>query len=99
MKQITVNIPENDYAIVLQFLETLNRVEIIHDTVATQTVSKKGTSKKSKKDLKFGIDNTPFDRTILRKQHRMTWENITQLRAIFKNAPFDAMEKSLSKYG
>jgi hypothetical protein len=97
MKQITVNIPENDYATVVQFLETFNAVEIISDTVEASSVSKKNTSKKSKNDLKFGIDNTPFDRTTLRKQHRMTWENITQLRAIFKNAPFDAMEKSLSK--
>jgi Na+/phosphate symporter len=92
MKQITINIPENDYATVVQFLETFNAVEIISDTVETSSVSKK-----SKKDLKFGIDNTPFDRTMLRKQHRMTLENITQLRAIFKNAPFDTMEKSPSK--
>jgi hypothetical protein len=97
MKQITVNIPENDYATVLHFLETLNAVEIVSNTVKPSTVSKRNMSKKSKKELQFGIDNTPFDRTTLRKQHRITLENITQLRAIFKNAPFDAMEKSLSK--
>ena len=97
MKQITVNIPENDYPTVLQFLGTLDAVEIVSDAVETPVMAKKSTLNEEKKHLKLGIDNAPFDRDELRKNHRLTWENISKLRELFEGAPFDEMEKLLIK--
>ena len=97
MKQITVNIPESDYPTVLQFLGTLDAVEIVGDAVETLVVSKKNTLNEAKKHLKLGVDATPFDRDELRKNHRLTWENVSKLRELFKGAPFDEMEKLLTK--
>ncbi len=97
MKQIMVNIPESDYPTVLQFLGTLDAVEIVNDVVETPVISKNSTLNEAKKHLKFGIDDAPFDRDELRKNHRLTWENISKLRELFKGAPFDEMEKLLTK--
>jgi hypothetical protein len=94
MKQITVNILDSDYPAVLQFLETLDAVEIVvNPTDTTLVVSKENTSKK----VKTGIDTTPFDRDELRKKHRLSFENISKLRDLFRGAPFDEMEKCLTK--
>ena len=97
MKQITVNIPESDYPTVLQFLGTFDAVEILNNAVETPVVSKKNTLSEAKKHLAFGIDDTPFDRDELRRNHRLTGENISKLRKLFKGAPFDEMEKLLTK--
>ena len=97
MKQITVNIPESDYQTVLQFLGTFDAVEIVNDAVEIPVVSKKNTLNEATKHLKFGIDDAPFDRDELRKNHRLTWENVSKLRELFKGAPFDEMEKLLTK--
>jgi hypothetical protein len=97
MKQITVNIPESDYPTVLQFLGTLDAVEIVNDVVETPVVSKKSTLNEATKHLKIGIDDTPFDKDDLRKNYRLTWENVSKLRELFKGAPFDEMEKLLIK--
>lgn len=98
MKQITVNIPESDYRTVLQFLGTFDAVEIVGNTSdTTLAISENGASQIREKRLKSGIDNTPFDRHELRKNHRLTLENVIELRKLFKGAPFDEMEKLLTK--
>ena len=97
MKQITVNVPESDYPTVLQFLGTFDAVEIVNDVVETSIISKKNTLNEATKHLKIGIDDTPFDRDDLRKNHRLTWEKVSKLRELFKGAPFDEMEKLLTK--
>ena len=97
MKQITLNIQENDYPTVLQFLGTFGTVEIVNDAVEIPGASKKSTPSEARKHLKIGVDDAPFDRDELRKNHRLTWENVKQLRELFKGAPFDEMEKLLTK--
>lgn len=92
MQSVMLNVQESQLATFLNYLKTLNYVEVV-------SPSTNGAIKSfDLLDNDFGImDNTPFDLAEIDAHSTLTWENIVAARAIFKDAPFDELEKLLTK--
>jgi hypothetical protein len=92
MQSIMLNVQDSQLATFLNYLKTLNYVEVV-------SPSKEGAAKSY--DLlenDFGtMDNTPFDLAKIDAHSTLTWENIVAARTVFKDAPFDELEKLLTK--
>ena len=92
MTPIMLNVQESQLATFLNYLKTLNYVEVVSPTVNSAAKSY---------DLlenDFGtMDNTPFDLAEIDAHSTLTWENIVAARAVFKDAPFEELEKLLTK--
>ena len=88
MQSVMLNVQESQLATFLNYLKTLNYVEVISPP------TNGATKPFDLLDNDFGtIDNTPFDLAEIDAHNTLTWENIVAARAVFKDAPFDELEK------
>ena len=92
MQSVMINVQESQLATFLNYLKTLNYVEVV-------SPSTNGAIKSfDLLDNDFGtMDDTPFDLAEIDAHNTLTWENIVAARAVFKDAPFDELEKLLTK--
>jgi hypothetical protein len=92
MQSITLNVQESQLATFLSYLKTLNYVEV----VSPSTIGAAKSFNLLEND--FGtVDNSPFDLSEIDAHNTLTWENIVAARAVFKDAPFEELEKLLTK--
>lgn len=106
MRELTVQVSDNQFDLLVSFLKTLPYVKLPKDIKAspvtdTQMVAEntslyQRTPSLSIEDLGL-MDNKSWDMEYIKKHHAIQWQHLDELRELFKGAPFDTMLEDLSK--
>jgi hypothetical protein len=106
MRELTVQVSDNQFEMLVNFLRTLPYVQLPSsfkkvENNAQPLEYKPATPKVYKPTFELAslgeMDETPFDIEYIRKNHTVQWEHIDELRELFTDAPFDAMLEDLSR--
>jgi hypothetical protein len=104
MRELTVQVSDNQFDVLVNFLKTLPYVKLPKDLkyeseTTNQMVADSAPvyhrTPMSFEDLGV-MDDTPFDMEDFTKNYSIQWQHLAELREQFKDAPFDKMIEDLA---
>lgn len=103
MRELTVQVSDNQFDVLVNFLKTLPYVKLPKDLKYVSETSGQIVADSSpvyqrkpmtSEDLGV-MDDTPWDEEY-NKKHSIDWESFEKLKELFKDAPFDKMLEDLA---
>jgi hypothetical protein len=103
MRELTVQVSDNQFDVLVNFLKTLPYVKLPKDlkyeSETTNQMVAESTPVYHRKPMSsedLGVmDDTPWDDEY-NKKHSIDWDRFAELKELFKDAPFDKMLEDLA---
>ena len=103
MRELTVQVSENQFDVLVNFLKTLPYVnlpkDLKYESETTNQIVADSSPVYQRKPMSFEdlgvMDDTPFDMDDFTNNYSIQWQHLAELREQFKDAPFDKMIEDL----